>query len=102
MQRRGTACSSFRAIPGGVTRSGSFTNMWLGGLSGGSIRGWLGMGKSRGAAVPFETPALRMARVCEDERDGLTAIMRDFANNGSTYMVPWTSLPLMVTMTESD
>ena len=76
--------------------------MWLGGLSGGSIRGWLGLGKPRGAAVPFETPALRMARVCEDERDGLTAILRDFANNGSTYIVPWTSLPLMVTMTESD
>ena len=69
--------------------------MWLGGLSGGAIRGWLGMGKPRGAAVPFETPALRMARVCEDERDGLTAILRDFANNGSTYIVPWNSLPLM-------
>lgn len=72
--------------------------MWLGGLSGGAVRSWLGLRKPRGAAVPFETPALRMARVCEDERDGMIAILRDFANNGTSYIVPWTNLPLMVTM----
>ena len=76
--------------------------MWLGGLSGESVRNWLGLRKPRGATVPFETPALRMARVCEDERDGMIAILRDFANNGTSYVVPWTSLPLMVTMTEAD
>ena len=43
-----------------------------------------------------------MARVCEDERDGLIAILRDFANNGTAYIVPWTSLPLMAAMTDHD
>ena len=48
----------------------------------GIIRNWFTQHRPRGAAVPFEAPALRMARVCEDERDGLIAILRDFANNG--------------------
>jgi hypothetical protein len=52
--------------------------------------------------VPFESPELRMARVCSDERDGLIAILRDFANNGTAYIVPWSSLPLAVCMTEHD
>jgi hypothetical protein len=43
-----------------------------------------------------------MARVCSDERDGLIAILRDFANNGTAYIVPWSSLPLAVSMTEHD
>jgi hypothetical protein len=43
-----------------------------------------------------------MARVCEDERDGLIAILRDFANKGTSYVVPWSSLPLLVTMTSAD
>jgi hypothetical protein len=43
-----------------------------------------------------------MARVCHDERDGLIAILRDFANNGSAYIVPWSSLPLVTAMTEHD
>ena len=43
-----------------------------------------------------------MARVCEDERDGLIAILRDFADNGTAYIVPWTSLPLMAAMTDHD
>jgi hypothetical protein len=43
-----------------------------------------------------------MARVCDDERDGLIAVLRDFANNGSAYIVPWTSLPLMASMTDHD
>jgi hypothetical protein len=55
-----------------------------------------------GAAVPFEAPALRMARVCDDERDGLIAILRDFGRNGAAYIVPWTSLPLMAAMTDHD
>ncbi len=68
----------------------------------GIIRKLFGQHRPRGAAVPFEAPALRMARVCDDERDGLIAILRDFANNGSTYIVPWTSLPLMAPMTDHD
>ena len=43
-----------------------------------------------------------MARVCEDERDGLVAVLRDFANSGTAYIVPWTSLPLMAAMTNHD
>ena len=65
----------------------------------GIIRKWLAQ---RRAAVPFESPALRMARVCDDERDGLIAVLRDFANNGTAYIVPWSSLPLMAPMTDHD
>ncbi len=68
----------------------------------GIFRNWFAQHRPRSAAVPFEAPALHMARVCEDERDGLIAILRDFANNGTTYIVPWTSLPLMAAMTDHD
>jgi hypothetical protein len=68
----------------------------------GIIRKWLAQRRARGAAVPFESPALRMARVCDDERDGLIAVLRDFANNGTAYIVPWSSLPLMAPMTDHD
>jgi hypothetical protein len=70
--------------------------------NGGIIGNWLGRHRPRGVVVPFEAPALRMAQVCEDERDGLVAILRDFANNGATYIVPWTSLPLMLPMSDHD
>ncbi len=66
------------------------------------FRKWFRQRRPRGAAVPFEAPALRMARVCDDERDGMIAILRDFANNGSTYIVPWSSLPLVAPMTDHD
>jgi len=68
----------------------------------GLIRNWFAQHRARGAAVPFEAPALRMARVCDDERDGLIAILRDFANNGTTYIVPWSSVPLIATMNKHD
>jgi hypothetical protein len=68
----------------------------------GVIGKWLGLRRARGAAVPFAAPALRLARVCDDERDGLIAVLRDFANNGAAYIVPWTSLPLVVALTEHD
>jgi hypothetical protein len=68
----------------------------------GIIRKWLAQRRARGAAVPFESPALRLARVCDDERDGLIAVLRDFANNGTAYIVPWSSLPLMAPMTDHD
>jgi hypothetical protein len=70
--------------------------------NGRKIGNWLGLHRPTGAVVPFEAPALRMARVCEDERDGLVAILRDFANSGATYVVPWASLPLMMPMTNHD
>lgn len=72
---------------------------WIGG---GIIRKWFTQHVRRGATVPFEAPALRMARVCDDERDGLIAVLHDFANNGTAYIVPWTSLPLMASMTAHD
>jgi hypothetical protein len=71
-------------------------------ISGGTIRNLLGRRRPPGAVVPFEAPALRLARVCDDERDGLIAILRNFANNGSACIVPWTSLPFMVSMTDRD
>ena len=76
--------------------------MWDAGLGSTILRNWFGQRRPRGAAVPFEAPALRMARVCDDERDGLIAILRDFANNGTVYIVPWKSLPLMAPMTDHD
>jgi hypothetical protein len=76
--------------------------MWGKETGGGIIRRWFGQQRSRGAGVPFEAPALCMARVCDDERDGMIAILRDFANNGSTYIVPWSSLPLIAPMTDHD
>jgi hypothetical protein len=68
----------------------------------GIIRNWFAQNRTCGAVVPFEDPALRMARACDDEHDGLIAVLRDFANNGTAYIVPWASLPLMVTMTDRD
>jgi hypothetical protein len=87
-----------------MTGSGSAheSGMWGSGKGARTIGKWLGLHRPRGAVVPFESPALRMARVCDDERDGLIAILRDFANNGTAYIVPWTSLPAMVTMTDHD
>src|SRR5277367_1615874 len=76
--------------------------MWDGALGSGILRNWFRQRRPRGAAVPFEAPALHMARICDDERDGLIAILRDFANNGTAYIVPWASLPLMAPMTEHD
>ena len=76
--------------------------MWDAGLGSTILRNWFGQRRPRGAAVPFEAAALRMARVCDDERDGLIAILRDFANNGTAYIVPWKSLPLMAPMTDHD
>jgi hypothetical protein len=68
----------------------------------GLIRNWFAQQRPRGAAVPFEAPALHMARVCDDERDGLIAILRDFANNGTAYIVPWSSLPLIASLNKHD
>jgi hypothetical protein len=76
--------------------------MWLSDGAGGFLRNWLGIHRTEGAVVPFEAPALRRARVCKDEHDSMIAILRDFANNGATYIVPWSSLPLMANMTDHD
>jgi hypothetical protein len=71
-------------------------------FSTGIIGKWFAQHRRRGATVPFEAPTLRMAKVCDDERDGMIAILHDFAQNGSTYIVPWISLPLMASMKAPD
>jgi hypothetical protein len=81
----------------GLSRSGAVH--WFGA---GIIGRWFAQHRRRGATVPFEAPALRMAQVCDDERDGMIAILHDFANNGSMYIVPWNNLPLMASMTTHD
>jgi hypothetical protein len=47
---------------------------WLG-FDSGFFRNWFARPQRPGAIVPFEAPALRMARVCSDERDGLIAVL---------------------------
>ncbi len=66
------------------------------------VRRWLGVDDGRGAVVPFENPALLNARVCEDERDGLIALLRDFADNGAIYVVPWADVPKVVPLSVRD
>lgn len=44
-------------------------------------------------SVPFESPNLLGTRVREDPRDGLVALLRDFSQNGATYVVPWKKIP---------
>jgi hypothetical protein len=68
----------------------------------GFVSKWFNFKRPRGTIVPFETPALRMVRVCDDEHEGLIAILQDFANNGSTYVIPWNNLPLVASMTDHD
>src|ERR1700759_2337936 len=80
-----------------VPRSGM--GRWF---SNGMLHDWFARHARRGAVVPFQAPALRMARVCEDERDGLIAVLRDFADNGAAYIVPWKTLPLMAAMSDHD
>ncbi len=71
-------------------------------LVGGLVRDVLTRRKLRSAAVPFESGPLRMARVAEDERHGLVAVLRDFAGSCARYTVPWADLPDTVPMSERD
>ena len=69
---------------------GSRMIRWIGG---GIIRQWFTQHVRRGTTVPFEAPALRMARVCDDERDGLIAALHDFANSGTAGLATiWSML----------
>ncbi len=56
----------------------------------------------RGYSVPFESGHLLGSRVRQDVRDGLVALLRDFSNSGSTYVVPWAMVPRTVVMTWFD
>ncbi len=52
--------------------------------------------------VPFESPALFAARVRADQRDGMVVLMRNFAANGSVYVLPWRNVPDCVPVTSFD
>lgn len=77
-------------------------------MLGGGFHGLIDSGRRflsrtlQAAAVPFETPALRFARVREDERHGLIALLRNFADNNSILVVPWDDLPKVVAMSARD
>ncbi len=71
-------------------------------LVGGLVRSVLTRRKARSAAVPFESGPLRMARVAEDERHGMVAVLRDFAGSCARFTVPWADLPDTVPMSERD
>lgn len=76
--------------------------MWRGSAMVKTVRHRLGVDDGRGAVVPFENPALLNARICEDEREGLIALLRDFADNGAIYIVPWADLPKVVPLSVHD
>ncbi|WP_048862255.1 hypothetical protein, partial [Acidisphaera rubrifaciens] len=57
---------------------------------------------SRGACVPFETPALFAARVRGDDRHGLSLLLRNFSAGGAIYVLPWEAAPQTIPMTARD
>lgn len=57
---------------------------------------------SRGACVPFETPALFAARVRGDDRHGMSLLLRNFAAGGATYVLPWEAAPQTIPMSARD
>jgi hypothetical protein len=52
--------------------------------------------------VPFETPAVYASRVRADERDGMCLLLRNFATNHSTYVLPWKAVPSTLPMSPRD
>lgn len=56
----------------------------------------------RGCVVPFKTRELFAARVRSDRRDGLVMLLRDFAGNGSTFVLPWRDVPVVTPITAYD
>lgn len=58
--------------------------------------------RERGVAVPFTTPRLAQARVRLDSRDKLEALVPGFAEGRGTYVISWSGLPNVVTMTTHD
>jgi len=58
--------------------------------------------QARGACVPFETPALQAARVRADDREGMCLLLRNFASNNATYVLPWDAVPSTIPMTTRD
>lgn len=59
-------------------------------------------GGAKAFSVPFESGHLLGTRVRQDLRDGLVALLHDFSDSGSTYVVPWAMVPRTVVMTWFD
>ena len=58
--------------------------------------------EERGAAAPFTTPTLSSARVRLDDRPNLVLLTPGFSGTGSVYVLPWTAIPDLFTMTVHD
>lgn len=58
--------------------------------------------EERGVAISFTTPKLSQARIRRSERLKLELLVPDFADSGATYVMPWNTLPELVSMTLHD
>lgn len=58
--------------------------------------------EERGVAIAFTTPKLSQARIRLSERKKLDLLVPGFADSGATYVMPWTMLPELVSMTLHD
>ncbi len=56
----------------------------------------------RGLAIPFTTPKLSLARVRRNRRDVQELLIPYFADAPGTYVVPWSTLPEMMSLTLHD
>jgi len=59
-------------------------------------------GAHKAFSVPFESGHLLGTLVRQVLRDGLVALLHDFSDSGSTYVVPWALIPRTVVMTWFD
>jgi hypothetical protein len=58
--------------------------------------------EERGAAVPFTSPLIAHARVRTDWRDRLELVIGQFAETVGHYVIPWTALSEIFTLTAYD
>lgn len=58
--------------------------------------------EQRGTVVPFTTPVLSQARVRRDSRDRLEILLPGFSASQGVYVVSWSGLPQLISMTVHD
>ena len=58
--------------------------------------------EERGVAAPFTTPVLSQARVRKDYRERLEAVVPNITDGFGNYVVPWSDLPEIASMTVHD
>lgn len=58
--------------------------------------------EERGTAIPFTTPALSGARVRKGYRQGLEVLVPSISEARGTYVIPWTALNEVITLTVHD